>query len=128
MGRPPDDDARMWRPAALGGVEALAARYARQHFAPHRHEGVLIGVIEEGAHAVHCRGALHVAGPGTVATMDAGEIHHGGSAAAGGWRQRMLYVPEPLLSELAEDALDGPAPPASLHFREPFRRDVEVAA
>jgi AraC-like DNA-binding protein len=117
----------MWQPAGLRGVEALVARYARQDFPPHRHEGVLVGVIEEGAHAVHCRGALHLAGPGTLATMDAGEVHHGGAAAEGGWRQRMLYVPEPLLAELAEDALDRPAPPAVLHFGEPFRRDVEVA-
>ncbi len=117
----------MFRPAGLRGVEALVARYRRHDFPPHRHDGVLMGVIEEGAHAVHCRGALHLAGPGSVATMDAGEVHHGGAAAEGGWRQRMLYVSEATLAELVEDALDRPAPPAVLHFGEPFRRDLEVA-
>ena len=128
MGRPPDNDARIWAPPGLPGVEALAARYVRQEFAPHRHDGVLIGVIEAGAHAVYCRGARHVAGPGTVATLDADEVHRGGAAATAGWRQRMLYVAHPLLLELAEDALDRPAPASTLHFREPFRHAPELAA
>ena len=128
MGRPPENDARIWSPPGLPGVEALAARYVRQEFAPHRHQGVLIGVIEAGAHAVHCRGARHVAAPGTVATLDADEVHRGGAAAPCGWTQRMLYVPHGLLAELAEDALDRPWNAAEVHFREPFRRDPALAA
>lgn len=128
MSRPPANDARIWAPRWLPGVEALSATYRRQEFAPHRHEGVLIGIVEAGAHAVHCRGARHVAVAGTVATLDADEVHRGGAAAEGGWRQRMLYVPHAVLAELAEDALERPAGDGVLHFREPFRRAEEVAA
>jgi len=98
-GRPPLQEAVIWRPANLDRVEALRARYTHQEFLPHRHEGFLLGVIEEGAHAVWCRGRRTVAGPGTVATMDPEEVHHGGAAAEAGWSQRMLYVPRSLVAE-----------------------------
>jgi AraC-like DNA-binding protein len=126
-GRPPLQEAVIWRPAHLDGVEALKARYTHQEFLPHRHEGFLLGVIEEGAHAVWCRGRRFVADPGTVATMDPGEVHHGGAAAEAGWSQRMLYVPGSLIAELLEDVLDRPPPSGALHFRDCFRREPAVA-
>jgi AraC-like DNA-binding protein len=127
VSRAPTNDARIWAPPCLPGVEALAARYVRQEFAPHRHDGVLIGIIEAGVHAVHCRGASHLADPGTVATLDADEVHRGGAATEEGWRQRMLYVPHAALAELAEDALDRRGTDGVLHFREPFRRATALA-
>jgi AraC-like DNA-binding protein len=126
-GRPPLQEAVIWRPANLDRVEALRARYTHQEFLPHRHEGFLLGVIEEGAHAVWCRGRRTVAGPGTVATMDPEEVHHGGAAAEAGWSQRMLYVPRSLVAEVLEDALDRPLPPGALHFRDCFRREPVLA-
>ncbi len=126
-GRPPMDDAVIWHPVHLERVEALKARYVRQQFVPHRHDGFLLGIIEQGTHAVWCRGIRTLAGPGCVATMDPEEVHHGGAGEPSGWRQRMLYVPEPLVAELLEDAWDRRPPPAALHFRECFRRDEAVA-
>lgn len=75
-GRPPTESAVIWRPAGFAGVEALAARYTRQEFLPHRHDAFLIGIIEHGAHSVWCRGTRTAAGPGFVATFDPGEVHH----------------------------------------------------
>lgn len=126
-GRPPAEDAVAWQPADLEGVEAMAARYRRQVFQPHRHDGFLVGVIEAGAHAVWCRGARHLAGPASLATMDPGEVHHGGAGAAGGWRQRMLYLTPAVVGEVLEDALDRPPRSAAPHFGECFRRDRELS-
>ncbi len=125
-GRPPSETALVWRPAGLNGVEALSARYLRQEFLPHRHEGFLVGVIEAGGHAVWCRGTRTIAGPGTIATMDPDEVHHGGAADQGGWRQRIMYVSPSTVADVLEDALDGLAP--SPHFRCCFGRDAPLAA
>lgn len=125
-GRPPSESAVVWRPAGLAGVEALSARYVRQEFLPHRHEGFLVGVIEAGGHAVWCRGTRTIAGPGTIATMDPDEVHHGGAADESGWRQRIMYVAPPAVADVLEDALDGPPP--SPHFRCCFGSDAPLAA
>jgi AraC-like DNA-binding protein len=127
-GRPPREDALIWRPAGLVGVEALAARYTRQEFLPHRHDAFLIGIIEHGVHTVWCRGTRTAAGPGYVATFDPGEVHHGGAGDPTGWQQRMLYVDEKLVADVVEDLLDRDAPAGALHFRDCFRMDVRAAS
>jgi AraC-like DNA-binding protein len=127
-GRPPVERAVIWRPAGFAGVEALAARYTRQEFLPHRHDAFLIGIIEHGVHSVWCRGTRTAAGPGFVATFDPGEVHHGGAADPQGWQQRMLYVAEDVVAEVLEDLLDRAAPAGALHFRDCFRRDGRTAS
>jgi AraC-like DNA-binding protein len=126
-GRRPRESAALWRPTGLSGVEALVARYTRQEFLPHRHDAFLIGIIEEGVHSVWCRGERTAAGPGYVATFDPGEVHHGGAAEPGGWRQRMLYVSERVVADVLEDQLDRAAPAGAQHFRDCFRGDAQVA-
>jgi hypothetical protein len=127
-GRPPAEDAVAWRPEGLEGVEALSAHYRRQVFRPHRHDGFLMGVIEVEGHAVWCRGARHLAGPETLATMDPCEVHHGGAGTSGGWRQRMLYLTPAAVDEVLEDALDRQVARGAPHFGECFRRDRDLAA
>jgi AraC-like DNA-binding protein len=126
-GRPPREDAIIWRPAGLVGVEALAARYTRQEFLPHRHDAFLIGIIEHGVHSVWCRGTHTLAGPGYVATFDPGEVHYGGAADPDGWQQRMLYVDEKVVAHVMEDLLDRAAPAGARHFRDCFRKDDRAA-
>jgi AraC-like DNA-binding protein len=109
-------------------VEALAARYTRQSFELHRHDGFLVGVIESGAHAVWCRGERHLAGPGTLATMDPCEVHHGGAGHPDGWRQRILYVSPTSVAEVLEDAVDSTRANRAPHFRQCFGNDEALVA
>ena len=54
------ENARLWPARGLGGVELLHARYRRQRFAPHVHEGYVFTVIERGESFVgtDCRNHL----------------------------------------------------------------------
>ncbi len=121
------NEAVVWRPDGLPGVEALRATYVDQDFKPHAHAGYLLGLIEGGVHSVWCRGVRNIATAGTVATMNPGEVHHGGAGDEGGWCQRMLYVPERVVADVLSDAADhdvssGPA------FEACFRPDTAFAA
>jgi len=40
---------KFWHDATLGNLELLHATYVTHTFAPHTHEGYVIGVIEQGA-------------------------------------------------------------------------------
>lgn len=42
---------RFWQAAPLAGVELLTARYIEHRFAPHVHDGYVIGMIMAGASA-----------------------------------------------------------------------------
>lgn len=121
------DDVFVWRPDGLPGVEVLRASYGAQDFSPHAHDAYLIGLIEDGVHSVWCRGVHNLAAAGTIATMNPGEVHHGGAGDAHGWRQRMIYVPEAAVTEIARDALDRGSLAAPT-FARCFRPDTAVAA
>lgn len=97
---------RFFRFQCLGNLELLTARYTRQTFSPHFHEGHVIGVIETGALGFDYRGEKLVATPGQINLADPGEVHNGFSASESGWQYRMFYLApgqlESILSEICE--------------------------
>ncbi|MEI4472967.1 AraC family transcriptional regulator [Frigidibacter sp. MR17.24] len=115
----PRDTASLRSRPELFGIETLQARYLSQSFKPHAHDDYLFGVIEGGVHAVWCRGEMHRVPGGSVVTMRPGDVHHGGAGDEGGWRQRMLYIPEAGLRELVAD-ITGRAPRGTLDFGAAF--------
>lgn len=100
---PPRERARFFRSAALPEAELLTARYVSHTFAPHWHEGYVIGVITAGAEGYRYQGAQHVAGVGGIACINPGEIHTGERAAEEGWAYRVFYPSARTLLDLARE-------------------------
>lgn len=87
------DQARLWRVPSLPGTDILQARYVRQVFRPHAHEGYAIGIIEQGAQSVRLGGSRQIFAAGTLALINPGEVHTGQAQTERGWTYRMLYPP-----------------------------------
>ena len=64
-----------WQTPPLAGVELLSARYIEHRFAPHVHDGYVIGMIMAGAQRYRYRGAEHLAGSGTLVLINPDELH-----------------------------------------------------
>lgn len=80
-----------WQTAPLTGVELLSARYIDHRFAPHVHEGYVIGMIMAGAQRYRYRGAEHLAGSGTLVLINPDELHTGHKGTEDGWLYRAFY-------------------------------------
>lgn len=57
MNNPQGESIHFWHTAPLAGVELLSARYIEHRFAPHVHDGYVIGMIMAGAQRYRYRGA-----------------------------------------------------------------------
>ncbi|MCW8274660.1 AraC family transcriptional regulator [Pseudomonas sp. PCH199] len=91
-----------WQTAPLTGVELLSARYIEHRFAPHVHDGYVIGMIMAGAQRYRYRGAEHLAGSGTL-VINPDELHTGHKGTEDGWLYRAFYPDSgQILSLLAE--------------------------
>jgi AraC-like DNA-binding protein len=94
---------RFWQTAPLAGVELLSARYIEHRFAPHVHDGYVIGMIMAGAQRYRYRGAEHLAGSGTLVLINPDELHTGHKGTEDGWLYRAFYPDSgQILSLLAE--------------------------
>lgn len=82
---------RFWQTPPLAGVELLSARYIDQRFAPHVHDGYVIGMIMAGAQRYRYRGAEHLAGSGTLVLINPDELHTGHKGTEDGWLYRAFY-------------------------------------
>ncbi|WP_028112478.1 AraC family transcriptional regulator [Ferrimonas kyonanensis] len=108
----------------LGGVELLRARYHRQNFSRHSHEGYTVGVIDTGAQRFYRSGGDHIAPQHSIILVNADDVHNGCAATEGGWSYRAMY-PRPeqfeqLNLELGRSA-DAP------YFSEPVVHDLALA-
>jgi len=101
------EHARFFRSPALPETEMLSARYLTHSFAPHWHEGYVIGVITAGAEGYRYRGSQHVAGKGGIACINPDEVHTGERATEEGWAYRVFYPSAHVLRDLACQALGG---------------------
>ncbi|MDQ6660916.1 MAG: AraC family transcriptional regulator [Chloroflexota bacterium] len=94
---------KFWHDATLSNLELLHATYVTHTFAPHTHEGYVIGVIEQGAEQFAYRRSQHVAPVGSIVFINPGEMHTGSSAAEHGWTYRTLYPSIELLQRAVSD-------------------------
>ena len=95
------DHARLWRSPVLPDAELLTAQYYAQEFAPHWHDGFAIPVIVSGAQRYRYRGTACLAGVGSIAAINPGEIHTGERATAHGWAYRAFYPSVDWMQQLA---------------------------
>jgi len=103
MAKPPQDKAHFWRSPLLPDAELLTAQYYAQEFAPHWHDGFSIPVIQTGAQSYRYRGAKCIAGVGSIAAINPGEIHTGERATDNGWAYRAFYPSVAWMQALASD-------------------------
>ncbi|WED23561.1 AraC family transcriptional regulator [Vibrio sp. JC009] len=87
----------------LGGLEILSAKYDKQNFSRHSHEGYTIGVIDNGAQRFYRTGGHHVAPQDTIILVNADEVHSGHSATEGGWSYRAMYPLPEQLEQITKD-------------------------
>lgn len=97
------DAAHYWRSPLLPDAELLTAEYYEQEFAPHWHETYSIPVIQDGAQTYRYRGALRLAGAGSIAAINPGEVHTGERATDHGWAYRAFYPSAEWMRQLAGD-------------------------
>ena len=101
---------RFWQTAPLAGVELLSARYIEHRFAPHVHDGYVIGMIMAGAQRYRYRGAEHLAGSGTLVLINPDELHTGHKGTENGWLYRAFYPDTGKIVSLLEE-LELPTAP-----------------
>jgi len=106
------ESATMTRVRVFETLELLRARYTRQRFAPHAHDGYVFGMVEAGAARTLFRGGEDVHGVGAVITFGPGEVHTGSPATDEGWSYRMLYPGESLVRFVAREATGRDFAPA----------------
>ncbi len=94
---------KFWHDATLSNLELLHATYVTHTFAPHTHEGYVIGVIEQGAEQFAYRRRHHVAPADSIVFINPGEMHTGSSATEHGWTYRTLYPSTELLQRAVSD-------------------------
>ena len=123
--RIPGEKAKLWRVPELGNLELLRARFRKQRFGRHYHDGYAIGVIEGGALGFEYLGEHLVALPGNVNLAVPGEPHNGFAAEDQGWRYRMFYLPAQLLERAASEVADKPVRPP--FFRQGVIEDPHLA-
>ncbi|WP_394246115.1 AraC family transcriptional regulator [Vibrio profundi] len=109
----------------LGGIELLDAKYEKQNFSRHSHEGYTVGVIEKGAQRFFRTGGNHIAPEDSIILVNADEVHNGHSATEGGWEYKAMYpLPEQfshITQELSSNISGAP------YFPQPVVHDPELA-
>lgn len=110
----------------LGGLELLDAKYEKQNFSRHSHEGYTIGVIEKGAQQFFRTGGNHIATQDSIILVNADEVHNGHSASEGGWEYKAMY-PVPQQFQTLGQELGSPNV-ALPYFPQPVVYDPELAS
>jgi AraC-like DNA-binding protein len=95
--------AHYWRSPLLPGGDLVTARYSDQVFTPHWHDHFVIPIVEAGAQSYLYRGQTHVAGPGGMAIINAGEVHTAQRAHDAGWAYRAFYPSMDFMQGIAQD-------------------------
>jgi AraC-like DNA-binding protein len=108
---PAGEAARYWRSDLLPGAELVTARYRQQVFSPHWHESYVVPIIEAGAQSYRYCHATLVAGPGSIAVINPGEMHTAQRATESGWAYRAFYPTIGFMERLAGELSDAPAGP-----------------
>ncbi len=117
---------KFWHDTTLSNLELLHATYVTHTFAPHTHEGYVIGVIEQGAEQFAYRRSRHIAPAGSIVFINPGEMHTGSSATAQGWTYRTLYPSIELVQRAVSDLVGRQH--AIPFFAEPVVHDPEMMA
>src|SRR5215210_9416476 len=73
---------KFWRVPHLDGLELLCGSNITHDYPPHVHEEYCVLLMLKGAEITICRGASHIAFPGSLAFMNPDEVHASESVGA----------------------------------------------
>ncbi|WP_411990950.1 AraC family transcriptional regulator [Agarivorans sp. DSG3-1] len=119
------EQARYQLAEELGGIEILNARYEKQNFSRHSHEGYTIGVIQSGAQQFYRTGGNHIAPQDSIILVNADEVHTGCSASEGGWSYQAMYPTPEQFEQLSQEL--GIKPQGAPYFSQAVVEDALVA-
>ena len=101
------------------GASLLRARFVSFSYCPHSHDLFSIGQTLEGLQDFRCEKRPYRGQPGTIITINPGEVHDGHGGLPSGFSYQMLYLPEAYVAPLAKELwphLPGtPFFPTALH-------------
>jgi AraC-like DNA-binding protein len=98
---------RSWRLPSLPALELFRASGLRHRYSRHSHDGLAIGVFEDGIGGTSYRGSTSYIVPGRIVAMNPDEPHTGFAADDRGLTYRMIYAGTPFF----RDVLRLAAPP-----------------
>jgi AraC-like DNA-binding protein len=100
--------ATFWRDPQLDNLEVLHATYVTHSFAPHMHEGFVIGIVDSGVERFAYQKSFHDAPVGSIVLINPAEMHTGSAGIEQGWSYRCLYPAPSLLQRAASELTDKP--------------------
>jgi len=119
------DDIRIIRPGAIPAIELLTGKVLKHAYKPHAHEQYAIGVVEAGVQSYQEPGGAYTVTPGTLFTLNPGDVHAGEARTEAGYQYRLAYLPEKLVHSYLE--LEANSPPSHPHFKQRITKDPALA-
>jgi AraC-like DNA-binding protein len=116
---------KIWSAPELQGATLLRGDLSSHTFPRHTHDEFVVGINVRGAHTFRCRAATHEVPPGTIALVNAGEVHTGAALGDAGWEYRAFYLHQDLLDTVAADA--ERSRPGGVAFERCVVRDAGLA-
>jgi AraC-like DNA-binding protein len=83
--------------AGADGIERMAASFAGQAFAPHRHDSYAIGITLQGVQCFTYRGSRRHCLPGQCLILHPDELHDGEAGGDEGFGYRIIYLDPALI-------------------------------
>lgn len=113
-----------FQPGPMAGVTLMNAHFQDHAFERHSHETYSIGLTHAGVQTFNCGGTLHASLPGDLILFNPDQAHDGKRGAPEGFGYSILYVPEAVVADCADEEAGIVLP---RHFRQPVVRDGVVA-
>jgi AraC-like DNA-binding protein len=95
------DQAQFFHPRARAGIELYRAHIVQHAFEPHTHAAYGFGTVACGVERFRYLGSEHLAGPGSIVTMNPDILHTGRAETDSGWQYHMIYIEPQVLDEIA---------------------------
>jgi len=94
----PRDRARFRRMPGFAGVDVMDASFRDHHFPPHTHDGLMLGIMREGAMRFMREGRANTIGPGGITVINPGDVHTGGRCGGERLVYTGIYAPHSILA------------------------------
>jgi AraC-like DNA-binding protein len=102
----PRDRARFRRMPGFSAVDLMDASFHDHHFAPHTHDGLMLGIMRSGVMRFMREGRTHTVEPGGITVINPGDVHTGGRFGEDRLVYTGIYAPQSFLEKagLGSDA------------------------
>lgn len=95
----PNDRARFRRMPGFSAVDLMDASFRDHHFAQHTHDGLMLGIMRDGAMRFLREGRMNTIGPGGITVINPGDVHTGGRCGGERLIYTGIYAPQSILAK-----------------------------